>query len=69
MPVLLRLAATSAPISAPSANTAEAMPNRPAPVSNTTRDISAVVTWKFIPKVAMKKTSTIVISRSGLDRT
>ena len=52
-----RRAASSAPPRAPTANTAEAKPNAPAPVWNTSRDISALVTWKFIPNVATKKIS------------
>ena len=64
-PGLLRRAASSAPASAPAANTAEATPNAVAPVWNTCRDMSALVTWKFIPKVATKKISTIGISSCG----
>ena len=69
MPGRPRRAASSAPPSAPTANTAEARPNAPAPVWNTCRDISALVTWKFMPKVATKKTSTIDIHRLGRART
>ena len=40
-----------------------------APVWNTPLDISAVVTWKFIPNVATKNTSTRVSQSSGRART
>ena len=60
-----RRAAISAPVSEPTASTADARPNRPAPVWNTWRDISALVTWKFMPKVATKKISTMVIHSAG----
>ena len=64
-----RWAAISAPPRAPSANTAEAIPNAPAPVWNTPRDISALVTWKFIPKVETKKIRISVIHSVGRART
>jgi hypothetical protein len=64
-----RRAATSAPPSAPTAKAADAIPNAPAPVWNTSRDISAMVTWKFIPNVATKNISTSGIHSAGLART
>ena len=45
------------------------MPNAPAPVWNTPRDISAFVTWKFIPKVETKKIRISVIHSVGRART
>jgi hypothetical protein len=45
------------------------MPNEPAPVWNTPRDISAVVTWKFIPNVETKKMRISVIHSCGRART
>ena len=44
-------------------------PNAPAPVWNTVRDISAVVTWKFMPKVETKKIRISGIHSVGLART
>src|SRR5262249_53776115 len=68
-PARLRRAASSAPASAPAANTVEPSPNAPAPVWYTRRDIRAFVTWKFIPNVATKNTSTISVHRLGRDAT
>ena len=48
------------------ANTADAIPNAPAQAWNTSRDISALVTWKFIPNVDTKKTHANGIHSSGL---
>lgn len=65
----LRRAASSAPLSEPIAMIEPRSPYSPAPLSNTVRAISAVVSWKFRPNVPTMPTRARIRIRSGRPRT
>lgn len=67
--ITLRRAASSAPASEPTAITEPSIPYSPAPLSNTSRAISAVVIWKFSPNVPTTPISDMTRIRSGRCRT
>ena len=65
----MRRADSSAAVSEPTAMIEPSRPNSPAPLSNTFVAISAMVIWKFIPKVPSTKTRSMTSWMSRRTRT
>ena len=65
----MRRADSRAAVSEPTAMIEPSSPNSPAPLSKTLVAISAIVIWKFMPKVPSTKTSSMTSWMSRRIRT